>query len=244
MQGGPRVTESLPKAILFDLDDTILSASATTPAVMEQVCAQYAPRVPGVSAAGLYATFRDAAREYWSDPERQRSGRLNPAEATVAIATSALDSLGVRDDTGLAWDLAESYRTTRESSLTPYPGAMETLESLQGMGVKLALITNGSAEGQRGKVVRFGLERYFGCIIIEGEFGVGKPDERVYKHTLATLCTEPGDAWMVGDNLEWEVATPQRLGLRGIWVDWAGVGLPEGTSVRPDRIVRAISELV
>ena len=92
------------------------------------------------------------------------------------------------------------------------------------MGVKLALITNGSAEGQRGKVVRFELERFFGCIVIEGEFGVGKPDERVYKHALAALATDPEDAWMVGDNLEWEVAVPQRLGLRGIWVDWAGGG--------------------
>ena len=237
------MTERLPRAILFDLDDTVLSASAATPAVMEQVCTQFAPRMPGVSAAGLYTTFRDAAGEYWSDPERQRSGRLNPAEATLAIATSALDSLGVRDDTRLAWDLAESYRTTRESSLKPYPGAIETLESLQGMGVKLALITNGSAEGQRGKVVRFELERFFGCIVIEGEFGVGKPDERVYRHALAALSTDPEDAWMVGDNLEWEVAVPQRLGLRGIWVDWAGTGLPVGTSVRPDRIVRSISEL-
>ena len=244
MQGSERVTERLPRAILFDLDDTIISASAATPNAMERVCAQFAPRTPGVSAEGLYSAFQDAAMEYWSEPGRQRRGRLNPAAATLVIAESALDSIGVYDQPGLAEEIAESYLTTREKSLTLYPGAIETLEKLRGEGVRLALITNGSAEGQRGKVVRFGLERYFGCIVIEGEFGVGKPDERVYRHALAALDTEPGDAWMVGDNLEWEVATPQRLGLRGVWVDWAGVGLPEGTSVRPDRIVRAISELV
>ena len=238
------MTERLPRAILFDLDDTIISASASTPNAMEQVCTQFAPKVPGVSSEGLYSAFQDAAMEYWSEPGRQRRGRLNPAAATLVIAESALDSVGVRDESGLAGELAESYLTTREKSLRLYPGAIETLEKLRGEGVRLALITNGSAEGQRGKVVRFGLERYFGCIVIEGEFGVGKPDERVYRHALAALDTEPGDAWMVGDNLEWEVATPQRLGLRGVWVDWAGVGLPEGTSVRPDRIVRVISELV
>ena len=238
------MTERLPKAILFDLDDTIVSASAFTPNAMEQACVRFAPRIPGVSAEGLYAAFQDSAMEYWSEPERQRQGRLNPAEATLAIAESALDSVGVRDESGLAGELAQSYLATRERSLRLYPGAIETLEKLRGKGVRLALITNGSAEGQRGKVVRFGLERHFGCIVIEGEFGVGKPDERVYRHALAALDTEPGDAWMVGDNLEWEVATPQRLGLRGIWVDWAGAGLPEGTSVKPDRIVRGISELV
>ena len=236
--------ERLPRAILFDLDDTIISASASTPSAMEQACAQFAPGIPGVSFEGLYDAFQSAAMRFWSDATRQRQGRLNPAQATLAIAECALEGLGVREDSGLAGELAQSYLTTRERSLRLYPGAIETLEKLRGEGVRLALITNGSAEGQRGKVVRFGLERYFGCIIIEGEFGVGKPDERVYRHALATLDTEPSDAWMVGDNLEWEVATPQRLGLRGIWVDWAGVGLPDGTSVRPDRIVRAISELV
>ncbi len=244
MQGGTRVTGGLPRAILFDLDDTIISASASTPNAMQQVCAQFAPAIPGVSFEGLYDAFQSAAMTFWSDATRQRRGRLNPAGAALAIAKSALDSLGVRDESELSTDLADCYLTTRERSLSLYPGAIETLEKLRGKGVRLALITNGSAEGQRGKVVRFGLERYFGCIVIEGEFGVGKPDERVYRHALATLDTEPGDAWMVGDNLEWEVATPQRLGLRGIWVDWAGVGLPEGTSVRPDRIVRGISELV
>lgn len=236
--------EGLPRAILFDLDDTIISAAASTPNAMEQACARFAPRIPNISAAGLFSAFQGAAMEYWSEAGRQRQGRLNPAGATLAIATSALEVLGVCDDSGLAGELAQNYLTTRENSLRLYPGAVETLEKLRGEGVRLALITNGSAEGQRGKVVRFGLERYFGCIVIEGEFGVGKPDERVYRHALVSLDTEPKDAWVVGDNLEWEVATPQRLGLRGIWVDWAGVGLPDGTSVRPDRIVRGISELV
>ena len=49
---------------------------------------------------------------------------------------------------------------------------------------------------------------------------------------------------MVGDNLELDVLAPMRMGIRGIWVDGEGEGLPGDTTVRPDRIVRAISELV
>jgi putative hydrolase of the HAD superfamily len=48
---------------------------------------------------------------------------------------------------------------------------------------------------------------------------------------------------MVGDNLEWDVAAPQRLGIYGIWVDRGGAGIPPGNGVRPDRIVRSLSEL-
>ena len=34
---------------------------------------------------------------------------------------------------------------------------------------------------------------------------------------------------MVGDNLEWDVAEPQRQGIYGIWIDIRGRGLPPGT---------------
>ena len=232
-----------PKAILFDLDDTILSASAHRHAIMADVAARYAPSVPGVSAGDLLAALRDGAGDYWDDPARHREGRLDPTGATRAIAEIALTSLGASDAGPIAAKIAHDYMAAQDAALKPFPGAIETLERLREMGMPLALITNGGSKGQREKVVRFDLERYFDCIVIEGEFGVGKPDERVYRHALSELNAAPEDAWMVGDNLEWEVAVPQRLGLYAVWVDWEGGGLPEGSDVRPDRIVRAISEL-
>jgi putative hydrolase of the HAD superfamily len=49
---------------------------------------------------------------------------------------------------------------------------------------------------------------------------------------------------MVGDNLEWEVAGPQRLGILGIWHDHLGDGLPADALARPDRIIRSLAELL
>jgi len=40
------------------------------------------------------------------------------------------------------------------------------------------------------------------------------------------------------------VAAPQRLGILGVWVDNAGNGLPASSPVRPDRIIRALSDLL
>jgi len=79
--------------------------------------------------------------------------------------------------------------------------------------------------------------------LVEGEFGVGKPDDRVYLHALDQLNVKPEETWMVGDNLEWDVRTPQRLGIFGIWLDFAGQGLPENSLVHPDRIIRSLSEV-
>jgi len=49
---------------------------------------------------------------------------------------------------------------------------------------------------------------------------------------------------MLGDNLEWEIAAPQRLGIYAIWYDGYSAGLPPGCQVRPDRIIRSLPELL
>ena len=107
-----------------------------------------------------------------------------------------------------------------------------TLEALRARGVPLAMVTNGDASHQRRKIDRHDLERFFDVIVVEGEMGVGKPEEVVYRYALSKLGVKAEEAWMVGDNLEWDVLAPQRLGLRGVWVDAPGQGLPKACSVR------------
>ncbi len=48
---------------------------------------------------------------------------------------------------------------------------------------------------------------------------------------------------MVGDNLEWDVAAPQRAGIRAVWVDRRGAGLPAGSTVVLYRIIPGVSRL-
>jgi putative hydrolase of the HAD superfamily len=61
---------------------------------------------------------------------------------------------------------------------------------------------------------------------------------------MGVLGVGPEETWMVGDNLEWEIVAPQRLGIYAIWHDGYGVGLPRNSPIRPDRIIRRLSELL
>jgi putative hydrolase of the HAD superfamily len=140
--------------------------------------------------------------------------------------------------------MADAYNALHDEELSMFPDAHETLDRLKELDVKLALITNGSAEPQRAKVVRFALEHRFDHIQIEGEHGFGKPEERAYIHAMEVLGVAPHETWMVGDNLEWEVVAPQRLGIYAIWHDGYGVGLPSDSAIRPDRIIGRLSELL
>ena len=52
------------------------------------------------------------------------------------------------------------------------------------------------------------------------------------------------ETWIVGDNLEWEVAAPKRLGIHTVWHDHAGTGLPDNAPAQPDRIITGLDELM
>jgi HAD superfamily hydrolase (TIGR01509 family) len=153
---------------------------------------------------------------------------------------------------GLLSRQADTRRVTGANSVSGVPRARprappeahETLDRLKELDLKLALITNGVAEPQRAKVVRFALEHRFDHIQIECEHGFGKPEERAYKHAMEVLGVGPQETWMVGDNLEWEIVAPQRLGIYAVWHDAYGVGLPADSPIRPDRIIRRLSELL
>ena len=233
----------LPRAILFDLDDTILSFGLASDQCWRDAVRRFAPQIDGYSAEELLAAINEYRAWFWSDPVRHRRGRLELDGATREIVGAVFGRLGI-DMPSLVNDIADSCRAARERWVKPFPGAIETLGRIREMGTRLALITNGASGMQRKKIDAHGLEPFFDCIVIEGEFGAGKPDESVYIHALQQLDAQPADAWMVGDNLEWEVAAPQRLGILSIWVDHASKGLPEHAGVRPDRIIGAISELL
>lgn len=191
----------------------------------------------------LLAAIERYRSRYWGDPEKDRRGRLNVKTARREIVVGALASLGIGAEVA-AHEIADCFSEEGEKAVYSFPGALETLQTLKREGVMLGLITQGVSELQRRKIERFGLARLFASVLIEGEFGAGKPDERVYLHTLGALRAQPHEAWMVGDNLENDVAAPQRLGIRGIWHDWAATGLPAVAPTRPDRIIRSLPELL
>ena len=47
-----------------------------------------------------------------------------------------------------------------------------------------------------------------------------------------------------GDNLEADIAGAHAAGIPTVWHDALGVGLPPAPLVRPDRVVRSLSELL
>src|SRR6266851_5873843 len=162
-----------PRAILFDLDGTLISEGLKRrdylEALAEEFAAYFHPFTPGQAADRLEEHFEI----FWSDAERHRAWRRRPLiEARRYIAEQAFAVLaadGAACDVALAHAFAERFHVARQSQLACVPHAHETLRELRRRGVAMALVTNGSSESQREKIVRFELAGYFDHIQIEGE---------------------------------------------------------------------------
>jgi putative hydrolase of the HAD superfamily len=232
-----------PRVILFDLDDTIIDFSWNSSESWSLTCLEVQAET-GADPAALQRTIGDVANHFWADHDRAEEGRRDLILASATIVAEAFAALDVPVRPDLPREMSARYRKRREAGIRLFEGAIDVLETLRRQGRRLALVTNGTREEQRAKIERFDLESHFDHIQIEGEFGLGKPHDAAYRHALETMNADPATTWFVGDNLEWDVAAPQRHGIYGIWVDGRRRGVPADTAHVPDRIVQHITELI
>ena len=233
----------LPKGIMFDLDDTITTFNAVVEPTWRKICYKYANQYDHMDENRLYNNIRETANWYWSDKKRHKEGRLDIENARRKVLEIALNKMKIKD-ISLAHEMADLYSKWRVEAIDFYPGAEDTLHYLSERGVSLALVTNGQAQKQREKINRFRLERFFPIILIEEEMGIGKPEEAIYHRALKELNLKARSTWFVGDNLEWDVGAPQKVGIFGVWNDYQKKGLPPSSKIVPDRIITNIAELI
>ncbi len=235
----------LPRAMLIDMDDTILSAYGRPEIAWNHVAREFAAEFGPFAPEQVASAVLDSARKFWSVAGAEWRMKLDEARRiTVTNGFAALAADGHTLPEDLAVRFANRFTQYREEEMFVFPGAHDAIDEFKARGVKLALVTNGAAGSQRAKIERFALSHRFDHIQIEGEHGFGKPEERAYLHAMQALGVTASETWMIGDNLEWEVVAPQRLGIFAIWIDVHGDGLPEGSTVKPDRIIRSLTELL
>src|SRR5262245_65991268 len=80
----------LPRAILFDLDDTLLRGHINADAAWLVVCEELAAELLPLPPAQVAEAAVRSARHFWSDAERHRQGRLQLAAARHKIVAGGL----------------------------------------------------------------------------------------------------------------------------------------------------------
>jgi putative hydrolase of the HAD superfamily len=253
----------MTRALLLDLDDTLVVEEAAAAAAFEAT-ARRAAASHDLDVATLAVAARTRARELWyatpAHPYCLRVGissweglwcRFDGDEPTARWLRAwsptyrreawrlALADQGVAD-AELAEELGERFATERRARHELFDDVVPTLAAL-GESHALALVTNGASCLQREKLKASGLGACFAAVVVSAEVGVGKPDAEPFRHALAQLGCEAADAVMVGDSLSRDVDGALAAGLGAVWLNRSGRVRPAD---RPDLVeVATLGEL-
>ncbi len=263
--------EHMYKAVLFDLDDTLIAQDASDEASLRAVCA-YASELRSIDAPTLHGAARRHAAGLWrAAPTFAYADRigigytegmwarftgdspdLNALRAWAPAYRRAAWSGALReqdvDDAPLAEEMAALFEEERRNCRAVYPDAEPALRDLR-EECRLGLVTNGAPDLQREKLEQSGLGHFFDAVVVSGEVDIGKPDPRIFALALERLGVRPSEAVMVGDNPARDIAGAQRAGLKTVFIqrpdlerDLSGI-TPDAHIVDLDQLRPALSRL-
>ena len=200
------------RAVLFDMDGTLLDQAAASAAAGAAFVARVRPDLPVAEAMELWSDAdHDGYQRFLagelSFQDRRRYGVRGLVPALVAAPDHEVDAAfaGYLADCRARW--------------SAYPDARPALAAVLDMGLRVAVISNNSLEQTLEKADVIGLWAELTPVIASEDVGAAKPDPRIFLAACAALACEPADTVMVGDDLMADVLGALRAGLRATWLN-------------------------
>lgn len=186
-----------PKAVTFDLDDTLAVVERSRPALLDDATA--AVGAPSIDRA-----------DYLAAHARHGTGRTREPIFRALLADHGVDDVDPAE-------LARAYRAAIGAHLRPVPGVEVMLDRLS-EHLPVGLITNGPAVAQRDKLERLGWTDRFDAVVIAGRLGAAKPAPEPFEVAARRLDVEVEELLHVGDDRRADIDGARAVGAETIHV--------------------------
>ena len=159
---------------------------------------------------------------YYSDVkfEASRNGDMTMDEYHIYRIQEAAKDLGVFLTDEQALSMQREYKKNQQklqmSNITK-----SILELAKENNVKLGIITNGPSEHQWSKITALGVESWINRenIIVSGDYGINKPDDRIFKIMKEKLQLPNDSLYYIGDSIENDIVGANNAGWKSIWIN-------------------------
>jgi putative hydrolase of the HAD superfamily len=214
----------LIKAILFDLDDTLLDRTTSLEDFVQQQHRRYKlNHVP-------YESYRARFLELDERGYAEKSHVFHTLITEFAVPASVA-----------AWLADFEQRAWTSCSLLPDTAVV--LAELRVRGYKLGVITNGAEWSQMRKLRVTGLVPLVDLILISGNEQVKKPDPLIFTRAAERLSVRPDECAFVGDHPRNDVYGAGAVGMKTVWYP-RDQAWPVEQVGAPDYTIRSLGELL
>ncbi|MBZ9536722.1 HAD-IA family hydrolase [Cytobacillus oceanisediminis] len=205
------------KAVLFDLDDTLLDRDNAV------------DKLFFILLEKCYEGISDSLKREMLQEFKEQDKRCYGQKDKTKVFESFFDSFPPKhriphNDILTFWNQHFPY------CFSVNQDRLNILNRLKSQ-VKVAIITNGTVHRQKAKIRSTNLHHYFDTIIISDEVGISKPDKRIFVLALNKLNVQPEDTLFVGDDLEIDIGGCQNTNIKGVWFN--PLRIKNDTEIKP-----------
>ncbi len=173
------------KAIFFDFDDTLQSRQGAYRLYCEAFMDKY---FPGIS--------DDEREKKLDEMEEYVDGGYKDREEYFP----ELIELWGWDDHPPMQELYDSFNNDYGKYVVMLPNALDVLEEIKQRGYTMGIISNGVSVLQNTKLDTAGIRDMFDVITVSGDFGVYKPDRRIFDEACRQSGYSNEECLFVGDH--------------------------------------------
>ncbi len=223
------------KAILIDIDDTLLSFQGFVKESMKEGFPKFGL---GEYEDEMYSVFTRINKDLW---HRLEEGTLSFEELKKVRWNMIFEVLGFQAD-GIAFEAY--FRDFLFDNAILEDGALELMEYLKGKYI-LCAASNGPYDQQVNRLKKGGLLPYFSHLFISEEIGHAKPSGEFFKACLYRLnkfdTVLPEEMMILGDSVSSDMVGGINFGIKTLYYNPKDAVLPP--EIKPDFTVRSLREI-
>jgi len=198
------------KALLFDLDNTILDFSKAEAHAMAFTIQHFQAFIE--NAELFEKTFSQINNHLW---KKVHLGELSSHEVQQLRFSHLVDSLNLSIE---ATQIAQVYETSLTHPIFWLEQAEATMHQLKATHL-LGIITNGFTHVQKPRLENSKLSAIASVNLIAEDVGIAKPDKRIFEMALDALQVAPQETLMVGDSLEADFQGALNANIDFCWIN-------------------------
>lgn len=215
--------------VSFDLDETLWAFMPMMDGSLAAAIAALEERHPALAGRITVERLHDERRRV----AEERDGTY--LELRLESFRRVLAAHDLDDPNLPAW-MVDAWMAARPETVRLHDDVEPELDALVASGRVLGAITNGNFP-----FAELAVARRFAFIVHAEKLGEMKPAAAPFRHAVELSGGDPARWVHVGDGLDTDIAGAQACGMKAVWINRAGVPLPDGYA--PDAELSSLAGL-